>query len=73
MGIGISIFFIALGAILTFALHASVSGIDLNAVGVILMVVGGIGLVASMIFWSSWGGPGGTRTERTVVHDREVV
>jgi hypothetical protein len=73
MGIGISIFFLALGAILTWALHASVSGIDLNAVGVILMIVGGIGLVMSMIFWSSWGGVGGGRTERTVVRDREVV
>ena len=73
MGIGISIFFVALGAILTFALHASVSGLDLNAVGVILMVVGGIGFIMSMIFWSSWGGMGGSRTERTVVRDREVV
>ena len=35
-----------------------VSGIDLDAVGVILMVVGALGAVLSMIFWSSWGGPG---------------
>jgi len=37
--------------------------IDLNTVGVILMVVGAIGLVLSLVFWSSWGGFGGTRTE----------
>ena len=76
MGIGISIFFLAVGAILTFALHASVSGIDINTVGIILMIVGGLGLLLSMFFWSSWGGFGGTTAgprERTVVRDREVL
>ena len=56
MGIGISIFLIAVGAILTYAVDASLEGVDLDAVGVILMVVGGIGLLASLLFWSSWGG-----------------
>ena len=42
------------------------SGIDLNMVGIILMVVGAIGLLMSMIFWSTWGGFN-NRTERTVV------
>jgi hypothetical protein len=73
MGIGVSIFLLAVGAILTFALHVSVSGIDLNTVGVILMVVGAIGLCFSAMFWSSWGGFGGSRSERTVVRDREVI
>ncbi|HET9444170.1 MAG TPA: DUF6458 family protein [Acidimicrobiales bacterium] len=71
---GVSIFLLAVGAILTFALEADVSGIDLDTVGVILMVVGAIGLVASMIFWSSWGGfHRGGGTDRVVYRDREVL
>jgi hypothetical protein len=58
MGVGVSLLLIAAGAILTWAVSAEASGIDLNAVGVILMVVGGIGLVLSLVFWSSWGGFG---------------
>ena len=54
MGFGASLFLIAVGAILTFAVDVTVQGLDLDAVGVILMVVGGIGLVAS---WCS--GPAG--------------
>lgn len=73
MGIGVSIFLLAIGAIMTFALNAEVSGIDLDTVGVILMVVGIIGLLMSAMFWNSWGGFGGSRTERTVVRDREVL
>ena len=56
MGIGVSLFLIAVGAILIWAVETSVSGIDIDAVGVILLVVGVLGLVLSMIFWSSWGG-----------------
>ncbi len=73
MGIGVSIFLLAVGAIMTFALDAEVSGINLDTVGVILMVVGTIGLLMSAMFWSSWGGFGGSRSERTVVRDREVI
>ncbi len=54
MGIGVSIFLVAVGAILAFAVETNTRGIDLNAVGVILMVVGGIGLLFSMLFWSSF-------------------
>ena len=50
MGIGTSIFLIALGAILKFAVTASVSGISLETVGVILIVVGVIGLVLSLVW-----------------------
>lgn len=72
MGIGVSIFLLAIGAILTFALDAELSGIDLDTVGVILMVVGIIGLIMSAMFWNSWGGFNrGDRT--TVVRDREVL
>ncbi|MFL5955808.1 MAG: DUF6458 family protein [Gaiellaceae bacterium] len=68
MGIGVSLILIAAGAILTWAVNATVSGVDINTIGVILMVVGAIGLVLSLMFWSSWGGVGGTR-RRTVVDD----
>jgi hypothetical protein len=69
MGIGVSLILIAVGAILTWAVTAEASGVDLTTVGVILMVVGLAGGLISLMFWSSWGGFGGFRRE-TVVHDR---
>jgi hypothetical protein len=63
MGIGVSIFLIAVGAILAFAVDVSTSGIDLNMVGVILMIVGGVGLLLSLLFWSTWGGVGTWRRD----------
>jgi hypothetical protein len=68
MGLGVSIFLIAVGAILAWAVDVQTKGIDLNMVGVILMVVGLLGLLLSLIFWSSWGGVGGWRRE-TVYRD----
>jgi hypothetical protein len=68
MGVGVSILLIAAGAILTWAVTATVSGVSIHTVGVILLVVGIVGLVISMVFWSSWGGFGGTR-RRTIVED----
>jgi hypothetical protein len=59
MGISLSILLIAVGAILAWAVNAEVSGIDIQVAGIILVVVGAIGFVASLIFWSSWGGFGG--------------
>jgi hypothetical protein len=50
MGIGTSIFLIAAGAILKYAVTDSISGVELSTVGVILMVVGILGLVISLIF-----------------------
>ena len=47
VGIGVSIFMIAIGAILAFAVETNTRGIDLNAVGVILMIVGLVGFVLS--------------------------
>jgi hypothetical protein len=66
MGISASIVLIAIGAILAFAVDVAVSGINLVTVGWILMVVGAVGLLLSLVFWSSWGGFGGgtTRVER---------
>jgi hypothetical protein len=68
MGIGISIFLMAVGAILAFAVNVTTSGVNLDTVGVILMVVGAIGLLTSLLFWSSFA-PFGTHTER-VYRDR---
>lgn len=60
MGIGLSLILIAAGAIITFAIHVSTSSaFNLHTIGIILLVVGIIGVVLSMIFWSSWGGFGG--------------
>ena len=56
MGVGVSIVLIAVGAILTWGVTAEVEGLDVTAVGVILLIVGLLGLVLSLIFWSSWGG-----------------
>ena len=58
MGIGVSIFLIALGLILALAVHTHLSGVDINTIGWILTIVGIAGLVLSLIFWSSWAGPG---------------
>ena len=71
MGIGVSLFLLAVGAILTFAVQASAEGFDLNTIGVILMVVGGIGLLFSMFVWGSWGPT--RRDDRAVTHEREVL
>ncbi|MDX6729456.1 MAG: hypothetical protein QOK49_4261 [Baekduia sp.] len=48
MTIGTSLFLIAAGAILKFAVTAHVQGVDVHAVGVILMVVGGLGLILGL-------------------------
>jgi hypothetical protein len=68
MGIGTSLFLIAIGAILYFAVNADVSGLEISTIGLILMIVGAIGLLISLFFLGSMRrGP----TERTVVRDRE--
>ncbi len=69
MGIGVSLILIAAGAILAWAVNTSTSAVNLHLVGVILLVVGAVGCMLSLIFWSSWGGFGGRR-EETVIHDR---
>jgi hypothetical protein len=74
MGIGVSVFLLAIGAILAFAVDVTVSGLDLATIGIILMIVGAIGLVTSMaIFGRS--GYGGRRTVVTdsYVEDEPVV
>jgi hypothetical protein len=61
MGLGASLFLIAGGAILIWGVTGEVAGLDVDAIGAILMVIGIIGLILSLIFWSTWGGVGGRR------------
>lgn len=72
MGIGVSIFLIAAGAVLAFAVNAQAEGVNLNTIGVILMIVGGIGLLAAMLFWND---AAPFRRRDTYVHggERDVV
>jgi hypothetical protein len=70
MGIGVSLILAAAGAILIWAVDASVSGVDLTAVGVILLVVGCVGALLSLVFWSSWGGFGSRTESRTTTLSR---
>ena len=72
MGIGASLFLVALGAILAWAVDAEIAGLDIQTVGIILLVVGVIGLVLSMLFWSSFA-PFRRTEDRTVIRDREVI
>lgn len=70
MGIPVSILLIAGGAILAFAVTGSTSGINIHAVGWILMAAGLVGLVLSLIMWDSWAGGGFyTRRRRAVAYD----
>ena len=70
MGLGVGIFLVAVGAILAFAVHATSSAVNIHTVGWILMIVGIAGIVLSLIFWSSWAGPGYfTSRRRTVVDE----
>ena len=70
MGIGTSIFLIAVGAILKFAVTATVAGLELATVGTILIVVGIIGLLVSML-WAAQAGRAGGVVERERVVERE--
>ena len=65
MGIGTSIFLIAVGAILFFAVNADVSGLEISTVGLILMICGILGLLVSLFMFR-----GPRSTERTVYRDR---
>ncbi len=52
--IGLSLFLMAVGGILAWAVEATVVGLDIVVVGVILMIVGTLGLVLSLLFWASF-------------------
>ena len=66
MGIGVSLILIAAGAVLAWAVTASTHGFNIHTVGYILLVVGIVGLLLSLMFWSSWAGPGYFSRRRTV-------
>jgi hypothetical protein len=73
MGVGVSLLLIAAGAVLAWAVDVSTSGFNVNTVGYILLIVGIIGLLLSLIFWSSWAGPGYfARGGRRVVEEDAV-
>ncbi|HZT64285.1 MAG TPA: hypothetical protein VFA11_00705 [Acidimicrobiales bacterium] len=71
MGIGVSVLLIAIGAILAFAVHVTTSGFNINTIGIILMVVGGIGLLVALMV-TGFGGWGGVR-RTTYVDDGAPV
>ena len=73
MGIGVSLFLIAIGAILAFAVNTTVNGLDIHTVGWILMVVGGVGFLLSLAFWSTWGGFSSRRRDVVVEQRRDVL
>jgi hypothetical protein len=58
MGIPLSLFLVAGGAILAFAVTGSANGIDVQTVGWILMAVGFVGLMLSLVMWDTWMGGG---------------
>ncbi len=72
MGLGVGIFLAAVGAVLAFAVNTDVSGVNIHTIGWILLIVGIVGIILSMIFWSSWAGPGywaGDRRRRTYIDE----
>ena len=74
MGIGTSLFLIAVGAILYFAVNADISGLEISTIGLILMVVGVIGLLISLFFLGEWRSRrrgAAVVEERPVARDRE--
>ena len=75
VGLVVSLILIAAGAILLWAVNAEPEGLDIDVVGVVLIIIGLIGFLLSLLFWSSWGGPGylAGRRRTAVVDDRPVV
>jgi ABC-type antimicrobial peptide transport system permease subunit len=67
VGIGTSLFLIAVGAILYFAVEAEFQGLDIATVGLILMIIGVLGLAISFFLMSR-----ARPVDRTVVRDRDV-
>jgi Domain of unknown function (DUF6458) len=70
MPLGTSIFLVAVGAILRYAVTAGVSGISLPTIGLILMIVGVAGLLLSILYLTAWGPRRGrVVSERVVEQD----
>jgi len=58
MGLPVSLILIAAGAILAWGVTDEPSGLNLDAIGVILIVIGIIGFILTLLLWQSWWGPG---------------
>ena len=71
MGIGTSIFLIAIGAILYFAVNADISGLEISTVGLILMIVGILGLIVSL-YLMSVASRRGVAADRPVARERDI-
>jgi hypothetical protein len=56
MGFGGGVLLAAVGAVLAFAVDVNTSGFNINTIGIILMIAGGVLILLSLAFWSSWGG-----------------
>jgi Domain of unknown function (DUF6458) len=69
MGLGVGLILAAVGAVLAFAVNATVNGVDIHTIGWILLIVGMVGILLSLIFWSSWAGPGYFGRRRTTYYD----
>ncbi|HEV2712459.1 MAG TPA: hypothetical protein VGU26_05115 [Gaiellaceae bacterium] len=67
MGLVVSLILIAVGAILVWGVNAESTDFNVDAVGVILMIVGLIAFVLSLLMWRSWWGPGAFVSRRTYV------
>jgi hypothetical protein len=72
MTYGTSLFLIAVGAILRYAVTATVSGIDLHVVGLVLMVVGVVGLLFSLLWFGAWSRRRGVASVEREVRDRDI-
>ena len=72
MGVGIGLVLIAFGAILTWAVDAEVNGLNVTAVGVILLVVGIVVLILDLLWWRSWTWYSAGPWRRMYVHDTGV-
>ncbi|HEY5287810.1 MAG TPA: DUF6458 family protein [Solirubrobacteraceae bacterium] len=73
MTYGTSLFLIAVGAILRYAVTATVSGINLQTVGLVLIVVGVVGLLFSLLWFGAWARRRRVApVERGEVRDREI-
>ena len=73
MGLGVGLILAAVGAVLAFAVNTTVSGVDIHTIGWILLIVGIVGILLSLIFWSSWAGPGYFGRRRTTYYDEGPV
>jgi hypothetical protein len=71
VGIGTSIFLIAVGAILKFAVNASISGLEISTIGVILMIVGVLGLIISL-FYTTMATRRDVPVDRPVARERDI-